>query len=135
MKVCIIVSNFYPKVSELLVKGALLELKKKKISNFDIVNVPGTFEIPVVLSNLIRKYNAFVVLGCVIKGETSHFDYLCSSVINSLLSLSISSKKPIGNGILTCNSKSQAIKRADPRKKNKGGEAASAALSVLNIIK
>ena len=135
MKVCIIVSNFYPKVSELLVKGALLELKKKKISNFDIVNVPGTFEIPVVLSNLIRKYNAFVVLGCVIKGETSHFDYLCSSVINSLLSLSISSKKPIGNGILTCNSKNQAIKRADPRKKNKGGEAASAALSVLNIIK
>ncbi len=135
MKVCIIVSNFYPKVSELLVKGALLELKKKKISNFDIINVPGTFEIPVVLSNLIKKYNAFVVLGCVIKGETSHFDYLCSSVINSLLNLSISSKKPIGNGILTCNSKSQAIKRADPRKKNKGGEAASAALSVLNIIK
>ena len=75
------------------------------------------------------------MLGCVIKGETSHFDYLCSSVINSLLNLSISSKKPIGNGILTCNSKSQAIKRADPRKKNKGGEAASAALSVLNIIK
>ena len=135
MKICIIVSNFYPNISKLLVKGALIELKKNKISNFDIIKVPGTFEIPVILSNLIKKYNAFIVLGCVIKGETSHFDYLCSSVINSLLSLSINSKKPIGNGILTCNNKSQAMKRADPRKKNKGGEAATAALSVLSIIK
>jgi len=135
MKICIIVSNFYPKISELLIKGTLLELKKNKISNFNIIKVPGAFEIPVVISNLINKYNAFVVLGCVIKGETSHFDYLCSSVINSLINITIESKKPIGNGILTCSNKKQALNRADPHKKNKGGEAAKAIISVLNIIK
>ena len=135
MKICIIVSNFYPKISELLIKGTLLELKKNKISNFHIIKVPGTFEIPVVISNLINKYKAFVVLGCVIKGETSHYDHLCSSVINSLAILTIQSKKPIGNGILTCSNKKQALKRADPLKKNKGGEATQAVLSVLNIIK
>jgi 6,7-dimethyl-8-ribityllumazine synthase len=135
MKICIIVSNFYPKISELLIKGTLLELKKNKISNFNIIKVPGAFEIPVVISNLINKYNAFVVLGCVIKGETSHFDYLCSSVINSLINITIESKKPIGNGILTCSNKKQALNRADPHKKNKGGEATKAVISVLNIIK
>ena len=135
MKVCIIVSNFYPKISKMLIDGALSKLKENKISNFQIITVPGTFEIPVVVSNLIDKYDAFVALGCVIKGQTSHFHYLCSSVINALTNLSIQSKKPIGNGILTCNNKKQAVKRADPSKKDKGGDAANAAISVFNIIK
>ena len=135
MKVCIIVSNFYPKISKMLIDGAVSKLKENKISNFQIITVPGTFEIPVVASNLIDKYDAFVALGCVIKGQTSHFHYLCSSVINALTNLSIQSKKPIGNGILTCNNKKQAVKRADPSKKDKGGDAANAAISVLNIIK
>ena len=135
MKICIVVSNFYPKISKLLIDGAVSKLKKNKISNFQIITVPGTFEIPVVVSNLIDKYDAFVALGCVIKGQTSHFHYLCSSVINALTNLSIQSKKPIGNGILTCNNKKQAVKRADPSKKDKGGDAANAAISVFNIIK
>ena len=135
MKVCIIVSNFYPKISKMLIDGAVSKLKENKISNFQIITVPGTFEIPVVASNLIDKYDAFVALGCVIKGQTSHFHYLCSSVINALTNLSIQSKKPIGNGILTCNNKKQAVKRADPSKKDKGGDAANAAISVFNIIK
>ena len=135
MKVCIIVSNFYPKISKMLIDGAVSKLKENKISNFQIITVPGTFEIPVVVSNLIDKYDAFVALGCVIKGQTSHFHYLCSSVINALTSLSIQSMKPIGNGILTCNNKKQAVKRADPSKKDKGGDAANAAISVFNIIK
>ena len=135
MKVCIIVSNFYPKISKMLIDGAVSKLKEKKISNFQIITVPGTFEIPVVVSNLIDKYDAFVVLGCVIKGQTSHFHYLCSTVINALTNISIQSKKPIGNGILTCANKKQAVSRADPNKKNKGGEAANALISVLNIIK
>ena len=135
MKVCIIVSNFYPKISKMLIDGAVSKLKENKISNFQIITVPGTFEIPVVVSNLINKYDAFVALGCVIKGQTSHFHYLCSSVINALTNLSIQSKKPIGNGILTCNNKKQAIRRADPNKKNKGGDAAAAVISVFNIIK
>ena len=135
MKVCRIVSNFYPKISKMLIDGAVSKLKENKISNFQIITVPGTFEIPVVVSNLIDKYDAFVALGCVIKGQTSHFHYLCSSVINALTNLSIQSKKPIGNGILTCNNRKQAVKRADPSKKDKGGDAANAAISVFNIIK
>ena len=135
MKVGVVVSNFYPKISKMLTDGAISMLKKNKISNFQIITVPGTFEIPVVISNFIDKYDAFIVLGCVIKGQTSHFHYLCSSVINALTDLSVQSKKPIGNGILTCNNKKQAIKRADPNKKDKGGDAAEAVISVLNIIK
>ena len=135
MKVCLVVSNFYPKISKLLIDGAVLKLKKNKISNFQIITVPGTFEIPVMVSNLIDKYDAFIVLGCIIKGQTSHFQYLCSSVINALMNLSIKSKKPIGNGILTCDNKKQAVRRANPDKKDKGGDAAEAAISVFNIIK
>ena len=135
MKVCIIVSNFYPKISKMLVDGAVSKLKKNKISNFQIITVPGTFEIPVVVSNLIDKYDGFIVLGCIIKGQTSHFHYLCSSVISALTNLSIKSKKPIGNGILTCDNKKQAVKRADPNKKDKGGFAVNAVISVFNIIK
>ena len=135
MKLCLIVSNFYPKISKMLIDGAVSKLKKNKIFKFQIISVPGTFEIPVVLSNLIDKYDAFVVLGCVIKGQTSHFHYLCSSIISALTNISIQSKKPIGNGILTCNNKKQAVKRADPKKKDKGGEAVNAVISVLNVIK
>ena len=135
MKVCIIVSNFYPEISKLLIDGAVAKLKKNKIFNFRIINVPGTFEIPVVMSNFIDKYDAFIVLGCIIKGQTSHFHYLCSAVIEAVTNLSIKFKKPIGNGILTCDNKKQAMQRADPKKKDKGGGAAEAAISVFNIIK
>ena len=134
MKLCLIVSNFYPKISKMLIDGAVSKLKKNKIFKFQIISVPGTFEIPVVLSNLIDKYDAFVVLGCVIKGQTPHFDFLCSSVFNALSNLSVTSKIPIGNGILTCNDKKQAIERADSKKKDKGGYAAEAVISVLNNI-
>ena len=134
MKVCIVISNFYPKISELLKVGASLKLLKDK-HNYKIIYVPGTFEIPVVISNLINKYDAFIALGCVIKGKTPHYHYLCSSVINALTDLSIKSKKPIGNGILTCDNMKQAIERAHLSKKNKGGDAAAAVLSVLSIIK
>ena len=135
MKACIVVSNFYPRVSKMLIDGAVSKLKKNKISNFQIITVPGTFEIPVVISNLIDKYDAFVALGCVIKGQTPHFHYLCSTAINALTNISIQSKKPIGNGILTCNSKKQAVKRANPKKLDKGGEAVNAVISVFNVIK
>jgi len=135
MKLCIIVSNFYPKISRMLLEGTIAHLKKNKISKYKIVYVPGTFEIPVVVSSFIKKYDAFIVLGCVIKGETPHFHYICSTVIKSLLNISVNFNKPIGNGILTCNNKRQAIKRANLNKKNKGGEAARAAISVFNIMK
>mgnify|MGYP001215432814 CR=1 FL=1 len=83
---------------------------------------------------LINKYDAFIALGCVIKGKTSHYHYLCSSVINALTDISVKSKKPIGNGILTCDNIKQALVRAHPNKKNKGGEATEAVITLYNII-
>ena len=135
MKICIVVSNFYPNISKLLISGAIKKLKINKKFNYQIINVPGTFEIPVVLSNLMHKYDAFIALGCVIKGKTSHYHHLCSSAINALTDLSVKYKKPIGNGILTCDNIKQALARADLYKKNKGGDAADAVIAVLNIIK
>ena len=134
MKICVVVSNFYPKISKLLITGTVSKLKKNKKFNYRIINVPGTFEIPVVISSLINKYDAFIALGCVIKGKTSHYHYLCSSVINALTDISVKSKKPIGNGILTCDNIKQALVRANPNKKNKGGEATEAVISLYNII-
>ncbi len=133
MKVCIIVSQFYPKISKMLVNGALNKLRKNNIKDYKIIEVSGTLEIPVIVSALINKYEAFIVLGCVIKGKTPHFNYLCNSVFNSLMDLSTKHKKPIGNAILTCNNKKQAIERADPKKIDKGGNAAEAMISVLKI--
>ena len=135
MKICIIASIFYPKISEMLIDGATITLKKNNIYKFKLYKVPGTYEIPVLVSNMIDKFDAFIVLGCVIKGKTPHFDYLCSSVFQSLSYLSVKSKTPIGNAILTCYNKKQALKRANIKKGNKGGDAAEAILKLLKIIK
>jgi 6,7-dimethyl-8-ribityllumazine synthase len=139
-KVCIVVSNFYPRISNMLVEGALNKLKKNNISEFIIYTVPGTYEIPTTLSNLIYQkknihiFDGFIALGCVIKGETPHFDYICSSVMNAITNLSVKSKIPIGNGILTCNKKDQAIQRADPKRGDRGGDAANAVISFFNLF-
>ena len=87
------------------------------------------------MKNYIKNFFGFIVLGCIIKGETPHFDYLSKSVTQAILNLSIQSKKPITNGIITCFNKKQAVLRSDPRKKNKGGEAAKALISILKILK
>ena len=134
-KICIIVSNFYPEISKKLIVGATSKLNKKNYKNYKIKKVQGTFEIPYTLSNCINKYDAFIVLGCVIRGQTSHFDFLCSSVFQSILSLSTKFKKPKGNGIITCENKKQALKRADSRKSDHGGAAAMAAIGLLKILK
>tara|TARA_B100000029_G_C16788598_1_gene672134 strand:+ start:87 stop:500 length:414 start_codon:yes stop_codon:yes gene_type:complete len=135
MKICIIVSEFYPEISKMLINGAVKKLTKNNVKKYKIIRIPGTLEIPTLISALINKYDGFVVLGCVIKGKTPHFNYLCNSVFNSLTSLSIKYKKPLGNGILTCNNKRQAIERADYRKKDKGGNAVQAMITVLKIVK
>ena len=135
MKICIIISNFYPSISKMLLDGAINKLKKNNIKNYRIIKVPGTLEIPTVVATLINKYKGFIVLGCVIKGQTPHFNYLCNSVFTSLINLSVKYKKPMGNGILTCNNMRQAIERAKPDKINKGGNAADAMISVLKISK
>ena len=92
-----------------------------------IIKVPGVFEIPVTISKNIKKYDGFIALGCVIKGQTPHFDFISKAATDYIMKLSIDYKKPIGNGIITCLNMKQAIKR-----KHKGKEASKAVMSVLS---
>ncbi len=124
-KILIVAANFYKVFCNELINSA-----KKELINFkkvDIIKVPGVFEIPVTISRKIKKYDAFLALGCVIKGETPHFDFISKSTTDAIMSLSISTKKPIGNGIITCLNSSQASART-----KKGAEAAKAIISVLS---
>ena len=98
-----------------------------KFSKYKIINVPGVFEIPVTISKNLRKYDGFVALGCVIKGQTPHFDFISQASTIAIMNLSIESRKPIGNGIITCLNMKQAKER-----KKKGSEAANAVISVLS---
>ena len=135
-KIYVVVADYYPDISNMLVEGSFRELQAAEKQNIieigdDPIHVPGIFEIPVTISKLIKEYDAFVALGCVIKGKTPHFNLISKAVINAIMDLSIRNKKPIGNGIITCLNKKQAVERADPDKKNKGGEAVTAVLATL----
>ena len=123
-KILIINANYYKDISSGLLKSAQSLLLKNNIIKG--INVPGVFEIPVTISKNLKKFDAFIALGCVIKGETPHFDFISQSSTDAIMKLSIDSKKPIGNGIITCLNINQAKAR-----KKKGAEAANAVLSVL----
>ena len=123
-KVLIVLSDYYKDISYSLLKTAKSNLKNIKI--YKVIRVPGVFEIPVTISKYINKVDGVVALGCVIKGKTPHFEFISMAVTESLINMSILHKKPIGNGILTCLNKKQALSRV-----NKGKEAAKAALAVL----
>ena len=127
-KICIIKSVYNEDVTNELLLGAKKLLKKNDIKRVDIINVPGAFEIPVVISKNIRKYDAFIAIGCIIKGETANFDLICNAITNGIMQISIAQKKPIGNAIITCFNKAQALNRLD-----KGKEAAAAILEILRI--
>ena len=128
----IVVSNYYNKIALDLLSGAELTFKAYKAPCVSIT-VPGVFEIPGAISRDIKRFDAFVALGCVIKGQTPHFDFISSAVTNGIMNLSITHKKPIGFGILTCLNEKQALERANPKqdKLGKGGEAAEAVLKIL----
>ena len=130
-RILIVSANYYTDISNNLLKDAKTTLKGK--TKYQIINVPGVFEIPVIIAKNIKKYHGFIALGCVIKGETPHFDFISTATINAIMNLSIVNKKPIGNGILTCLDKKQAEARSGSLNKvGKGIEAAKAVLSVLN---
>tara|TARA_B100001057_G_scaffold287730_1_gene287789 strand:- start:659 stop:1072 length:414 start_codon:yes stop_codon:yes gene_type:complete len=131
-KICIVASKYYEDIINMLIDGAneAINNHKKKFQT-NVIYVPGVFEIPYAISKNLKKYDAFIALGCVIKGETPHFDFISKSSINAIMKLSIENKKPIGNGILTCLNKDQAVERADKSNKNKGKEAVDAAIELL----
>ena len=123
-KILIVVANYYMDISKNLLKNSI-----KKLSNnykIKVIYTPGIFEIPVTIAKNKNKYDCFIALGCVIKGQTPHFDFISKSTTDALMTLSITSKKPVGNGVITCLNKKQALKRG-----KKGSEAAEAVLSVL----
>ena len=124
-KILIVIADYYKNISLNLVKSAKEELQN--YYNIKTITVPGVFEIPVTISKNITKYNGFIALGCVIKGQTPHFDFISRATTDSIMRLSTDNKKPIGNGIITCLNMKQAIKR-----KHKGKEAAKALISVLS---
>ena len=125
-KVLIIQANYYKDISTTLLKSAKNELKN--FAKINIISVPGVFEIPVVISKNLKKYDGFVALGCVIKGQTPHFDFISKSTTDAIMNISVESKKPVGNGIITCLNKKQAIARG-----KKGREAANAVKTILSL--
>jgi len=131
-KVCIVASNYYPKISKALISGSSKILKSKGIRNYKVIKIPGVFEIPYVIKKNINKFDGFIALGCVIKGETPHFDFISRASINAIMNLSVSYNKPIGNGIITCLNKKQAIARSSINN-NKGKESAKALISLFKI--
>ena len=138
-KVLIVTASYYWDITASLRADAELLLDNSNIK-FDVIDVPGVFEIPVTIAKNIKKYDAFIALGCVIKGETPHFDFISKTTIEGLMKLSIDNKKPIGNGIITSLNLQQAIQRSGSDKsvlkknknKGKGKEATKAVISVLS---
>ena len=124
-KILLVVATYYKDISLGLIKSAKVKFTKDYL--LEIKEVPGAFEIPVVIAKNIKKYDGFLALGCVIKGQTPHFDFISQATTDAIMKLSINSKKPIGNGVITCLNMKQAKDR-----KRKGSEAAEAVISVLN---
>jgi len=124
-KILIVNANYYKDISNALLSSALKSLPK--LTQIKIINIPGVFEIPVTIAKNLKKYDGFIALGCVIKGQTPHFDFISQASTQGIMNIAIESKKPIGNGIITCLNMRQAKAR-----KKKGAEAANAVISVLS---
>ena len=123
-KYLIVIANYYEDIAKGLLSSALKIIPKS--NTIKIIKVPGVFEIPVTISKNIKKYDAFLALGCVIKGQTPHFNFISQATTSAIMDLSVNSRKPIGNGVITCLN----MKQAKVRKK-KGKEAAIAVISIL----
>ena len=130
-KFLIVASNFYPKITEGLLNGAVTELKRLNFK-YDLFRVNGSLEIPVQISILLKrkKYDAVIAVGCIIKGKTDHYEFIANAITNALLSISVKNRIPVSNTVLTCSSIKQATERSS-KKLNRAKEAVLAAISVL----
>ena len=127
-KICIIISTYNSDITKKLLFSAKNELKRYGVTKAKDYKVPGAFEIPVAIARLAKKYDAFIAIGCIIKGQTANFNLISSAITDAIMHLSINNKKPIGNSIITLFNRNQASKRY-----NKGKEAANAVMEVLKI--
>ena len=138
-KFCIIVARFNDFIGSKLLEGAKDELIRHGVNseNIDVVKVPGAFEIPVIASKMANKgiYGAIITLGAVIKGSTSHYDYVCAEVSKGVAQVSLQSGTPVIFGVLTTDNIEQAIERAGTKAGNKGSDAAKTAIEMANLVK
>ena len=136
---CIIVARFNDFIGSKLLAGAVDELKRHGVdeNHIDIVKVPGAFEIPLLALKCAKsgKYNAIITLGAVIKGSTSHYDYVCAELTKGIAQVALQTEVPVLFGVLTTDNIEQAIERAGTKAGNKGAEAAKSAIEMANLIK
>ena len=138
--VLIIESRFYEDIADELARGAIDELHGHNIE-YERIAVPGSLEIPLALSLALAngfvgragRHRGCVALGCVIRGETSHYDIVARESVAGLHALAVEHAVPLGNGILTCDSREQALERASIKGHNKGGDAAQACLALMQL--
>ena len=136
---CIIVSRFNEFISSKLLEGAKDELLRHGVDyeNIDIVWVPGAFEIPIAAKKcaMSQKYDAIITLGAVIKGSTSHYEFVCAEVSKGVASVGLDTGVPVIFGVLTTDNIEQAIERAGTKAGNKGSDAAKSAIEMANLLK
>src|SRR5437763_11979586 len=131
-RILIVESRFYADIADALMSGAEREIKKSGALSERVV-VPGAFEIPGAIALAAERYDGFLALGCVIRGETTHYDYVCGESARGLMDLSIQRKLAIGYGIVTVETMEQAKARAETHRGNKGGDAAHACLAMIAL--
>jgi 6,7-dimethyl-8-ribityllumazine synthase len=131
-RILIVESRFHPDIADSLIAGAEREIKKNGATSERVV-VPGAFEIPGAIALAADRYDGFVALGCVIRGETTHYDYVCGESARGLMDLSVHSKLAIGYGIVTVETMEQAKARAETNRGDKGGDAAHACLAMVAL--
>jgi 6,7-dimethyl-8-ribityllumazine synthase len=131
-KVLVLEARFHEDITEMLVAGAIAVLDKAG-AQYDRIEVPGSFEVPGAIKFALNMYDGFVALGCVIRGETAHFEYVCSESARGIMQLSLEHNVAIGYGILTVDNREQGVRRADPHQLDKGGDAALACLRMVEL--
>ena len=129
-RILIVSADYYKEISKNLELGAINALKKNGFE-YEVINAPGCFEIPYLIKKNIDNFKGFISLGCIIKGDTYHFEIIANETSRKIMDLSVDFLKPIGFGVLTCYDLEQAIIRSDINKKNKGQEAALACIELL----
>lgn len=132
--VAVIEARFYTGIADAMAKGALAALERAGATS-ERLPVPGAFELPAALRLAVEsgRFHAYVALGCVIRGETSHYDIVCNEASRGVSELAAREGLALGFGLLTCETEAQAWERADPKKQDKGGDAARAALAMLAL--
>ena len=136
LRIGIVVARFNERITRSLLEGALemLEALGVDLDNVTVAYVPGAFELPLVAKKLTSDHDAVIALGCVIRGATPHFDYVCAQAASGVLQVSLQSEKPVIFGVLTTDTIEQAIERSGTKSGNKGADSASAAIEMMNVL-